>query len=241
MIRLATICTIFVLLWPLVAGAAPLKQQQQEQQAIATALSMSFPSIPAKQISPTPVDGIYEIITKKDEILYFVPRTGHLIVGEIWSNAGRNLTRDSKIKMLSAKLDQFPLDKALKIGDGPNQVIEVSDPDCPFCREGSAFFSTRDDVTRYVFLYPLKRIHPQAEAKSRYILSAEDPISAYEEVFSGAYDKEPLPEFKDNGKLDIHQQAADAVGIKSTPQYWINGEYVSGSNLKEFEKRLNRK
>ncbi len=212
-----------------------------QYQAVASALSMSYPNIPLQKINATPIEGIYEVITQKDEILYFAPRTGHILVGELWSSVGHNLTRESKSRLMSAKLDQFPLDRALKIGDGPNQVIEVSDPDCPFCRDGSAFFAAREDVTRYIFLYPLSRIHPQAEAKSRYILSAEDPEAAYEEVFSGEYDQQPLPEFKDNGLLDVHQQVVRKVGINSTPRYWINGSYVSGTNLKEFEKRLNRK
>lgn len=233
------ICLLFlVLTGPLLAGAVPLKQSPLDR--VATALKMSYPQIPLKQLNPTPIEGIFEVITQKDEILYFASRTGHLFVGEIWNNAGQNLTRESHSRLMTKKLALFPLDKALKIGDGPNTVIEVADPDCPFCREGSAFFSTRDDVTRYVFLYPLERIHPQADAKSRYILSAEDPETAYEEVFSGEYDQKPLPEFKDNGLLDTHKQIVRKVGINSTPRYWINGEYISGTNLKKFEEQLNR-
>ncbi|MCK4691428.1 MAG: DsbC family protein, partial [Desulfuromonadales bacterium] len=87
----------------------------------------------------------------------------------------------------------------------------------------------------------LDRIHPQAEAKSRYILSAEDQEAAYEDVYGGLYDNQPLPEFKDNGLLDIHRQIAQEIGINSTPRYWINGSYISGTNLQEFEKMLDKK
>ncbi len=229
---------VLILVSALPAAAVPLKQAQLDQ--VATALKMSYPQIPLKQINPTPIDGLFEVVTQKDEILYFASRTGHLIVGEIWTNAGQNLTRASHARIMTEKLDLFPLDKALKIGEGPNQVIEIADPDCPFCREGSAFFSARTDVTRYVFLFPLERIHPKAAAKSRYILSAEDPEAAYEAVFSGEYDNQPLPEFTDNGLLDTHKQIVDKVGINGTPRYWINGEYISGTNLKKFEERLNR-
>ncbi len=227
----------FALICPQIAAAAPLKQSQLD--SVKTALQMSYPQIPLKQLNPTPLEGIFEVITEKDEILYFASRSGHLIVGEVWNNSGLNLTRESRNRLMTDKLSMFPLDKALKIGDGPNTVIEVADPDCPFCREGSAFFSAREDVTRYIFLFPLERIHPKAADKSRYILSSEDPETAYEEVFSGDYDKKPLPEFKDNGQLAIHQQIVRKVGINSTPRYWINGEYVSGTNLKKFEEKLN--
>lgn len=215
--------------------------EQNQESAVAAALRMSYPNIPLREVNETPVEGIYEIVTTKDEILYFAPRSGHIFVGELWNSSGQNLTRASYNRLMSEKLADFPLDKALKIGDGPNQVVEISDPDCPFCREGSAFFAGRDDVTRYVFLFPLSKLHPQAEQKARYILSAADPAAAYEEVFSGAYDDKPLPEFKDNGRLDEQREIAARAGIHSTPRYWINGHFVAGNNPQEFTKLLDRK
>jgi thiol:disulfide interchange protein DsbC len=234
------ILCLFCLMLVLPTVVTADQELQAQLKTVAASLEMAFPNIPLKQLSPTPVEGIYEIIAQNDEILYFAPRSGHILVGEIWTNSGQNLTRESKNRLMTTKLAMLPLDKALKIGDGPNQVVEVSDPDCPFCRDGSAFFSAREDVTRYIFLFPLDQIHPQADAKSRYILSAKDPETAYEEVFSGAYDKQPLPEFTDNGQLDGHIQIAKSIGINSTPRYWINGKFVSGSNLKEFEKLLDK-
>lgn len=237
MLRIFPVLLLFALL-PMSAISA---QETKGLEAVANSLGMYYPNLPVKQISATPVDGIYEIVTQKNEYLYFAPRSGHIFAGELWDSGGQNLTRASKARDMTDKLAMLPLDKAIKIGDGPNQVVEVSDPDCPFCRDGSEFFSSREDVTRYVFLFPLDRIHPQAEAKSRYILSAEDQESAYEDVYSGEYDNKPLPAFQDNGLLDLHRQVASEMGINSTPRFWINGKYVSGTNLKEFEKLLDKK
>jgi thiol:disulfide interchange protein DsbC len=138
---------------------------------------------------------------------------------------------------MEARAARLPLDLGLKIGNGPHQVIEVTDPDCPYCRKGSHFFNSRNDVTRYVFFMPLN-IHPKARLKAQYILSAEDPRTAYKEVFSGKYDKEPLPEFKDNGWLERQHQAIEALGVSSTPSFWVNGTYVSGSNLRLISQLL---
>jgi len=236
MYRLFLIFSLFVLLLgtPLVAGAAA----DPGLSAVEASLGMYFPKVQAKRIAATPVAGLYEILLPNEEILYFSPQSGHLIAGEIYSSEGRNLTRDSKAVLMTAKVDMFPLDKALKIGNGPNIVIEVADPDCPFCREGSAFFSERKDVTRYIFLFPLERIHPDAAQKARFILSSPDPILTYEEAMGGRFDSEPVPPFKDNGLLDAHIAAAKAVGITGTPKYWINGQFISGNNLKEIERLL---
>jgi thiol:disulfide interchange protein DsbC len=235
--RIFIVLLFFCSLIPFNAGAT---QQQNQIAAVSSALAMHYPKIIFQQINATPVAGIYEVVVENGEIIYFAPATGHIFVGELWSADARNLTRDSKDRLLSAKLGLFPLDKAIKIGDGPNQVIEVTDPDCPFCRQSSEFFAAREDTTRYVFLFPLDRIHPQAAAKARYILSAEDPELAYEEVFSGMYDNQPLPDVKDNGLLEIHRQVAAQIGINGTPRFWINGQHIAGYNPQEFEKLLNK-
>ena len=225
---------LLFLVGPLPAVAAP----DAPIAAVEAALGMSFPNLRAKRIAPTPIDGLFEILLVNEEILYFNPQSGLLIAGEIWTSDARNLTKESKAELMTAKVGMFPLDKAIKIGAGPNIVIEVSDPDCPFCREGSAFFAQRSDVTRYVFLLPLEKIHPRATDKARYILSAEDPILAYEEAMGGRFDNEPIPAFEDNGLLAEHLAVAAKVGLNGTPKYWINGKFVSGNNLQAIEKLL---
>lgn len=237
MYRTALFLCSLLLAFPLLVSAA----DNSDLAAVQSSLGMNFPKIQAKRIAPTPVDGLYEILLPNEEILYFSPQSGHLIAGEIWTKEGRNLTRDSKAELMTAKVDMFPLEKAIKIGEGPNIVIEVVDPDCPFCREGSAFLSERTDVTRYIFLLPLERIHPNVTEKARYILSAEDPILAYEEAMGGRFDNEPVPDFKDNGLLDEHLAVTRKVGLNGTPKFWINGQFVSGNNLQAIEQLLTRK
>lgn len=231
-----TLLFLLLILLPCAVSTA----DQADTSAVASALALYYPKIEQQQINPTPVAGVYEIVLQNNEIVYFVPSSGHMFFGELWSADARNLTQASKDRLLSAKVDLFPLDKALKIGNGPNQVIEVTDPDCPFCRQSSAFFSTRDDVTRYVFLYPLDKLHPQAADKARYILSAVDPVAAYEDVFNGMYDNRPLPDFTDNGQLAEHRRIVEQVGVTGTPRFWINGQHVAGHNPRRFEELLNR-
>ena len=207
--------------------------------AIKSALSTAFPRIVPQQIVLSPIPGLYEVTLDNGEIVYFYPASGHLLVGELWNAEARNLTQESKDRRMSDKLAELPLDKAIKIGSGPIQVVEITDPDCPFCRQGAEYFAQRDDVTRYIFLFPLTKLHPNAEAKARYILSSADPAEAYEDVFSGLYDKQPLPEYKDNGQLDLHRRLAREIGVTGTPRYWINGHHTAGFNQQAIEQLLN--
>ena len=233
------ILSLFLLL-SFLSLSACAAQHQEASNDVSAALSTYYPQIKYRLISPTPVAGVYEVVVENGETIYFVPASGHMFFGELWTADAQNLTRDSKNKRMSAKLKDFPLDQAIKIGDGPNLVIEVTDPDCPFCRHGSDYFAGRDDVTRYVFLFPLDQLHPQAAAKARYILAAEDQELAYEEVFSGKYDSQPVPDVTDNGMLDLHRKVAHKSGISGTPQFWINGQHISGFNPQQFDQLLNK-
>lgn len=240
---MVNIYRIFVLILALgcfsVAAIAAVPEKPVNEE-VAKSLKQYYPRITYDQINPTPIKGLFEVITENNEIVYFAPATGHMIFGEIWSSNRRNLTRETTNRLMTEKIKLFPLDKAIKIGNGPHQVIEVTDPDCPFCRQGSAYFAGRDDITRYVFLFPLDRLHPKAEAKARYILSAPNPAEAYEEVFSGAYDNQPLPEFADNGQLELHREIARKVGVTGTPQYWIDGQHINGFNPQIVEKVIGK-
>ena len=102
-------------------------------------------------------------------IIYFHPEKDLLMFGEIWTKDGKNMTAEKKGQARFARLKDLPLDKAVKIGNGRNKVIEFTDPDCPYCRKASAFLKGRKDVTRYVFFFPLP-IHKEAEAHARYVL-----------------------------------------------------------------------
>ena len=238
---LRSILTLLCLLVTLSLSGCAVPQQQTKDIDIAERLLHYYPKIDYLEINPSPVAGLYEVVLSGGEIIYFVPATGHMVLGAIWSNDGHNLTQERKDQRLAKQHIEFPLEKAIKIGNGPNQVVEITDPDCPFCRRSDKYFAGRTDLTRYIFLHPLTTLHPNSEAKARYILGAKDQAKAYEEVFSGKFDAQPVPAADDHGLLAIHQEVARKAEVRGTPHSWINGKHVVGFNPKEFDKLLNKK
>ncbi len=231
----AVICVALGGLFVLLTGLASLAQQDWEAE-VADSFRSSFPQVQFQQIMESPMEGIYEIIAG-NRIFYYAPATEHLLVGELWSKAGKSLTKARLGELMGKRIKDLPLDKALKIGSGPKTVIEVTDPDCPFCREASKFFKGRTDTTRYVFFMPLS-MHPDAEQKVRYILSSEKPVEAYETIMAGEMDDFPLPEFQDNGLFETHRMATEQLGVQSTPNFWVNGVYVPGADFKTITELL---
>lgn len=224
------------LLW--IAASGTSLANDNAPQKVADQLKQTYPKLEFQRIFTSPLNGLYEVVSG-NKVFYFSPATGHMLAGELWSKEGENLSKARIGKIMGEKLKDLPLDKSVKIGTGKNIVIEITDPDCPYCRKASDFFAKRTDVTRYIFFLPLG-MHPHAEEKVRFILSSEHPAEAYEDAMSGRYDEGPLPEFKDNGVFEAHKAATDMLGLNGTPNFWINGTYLSGANLQAIEKLLTK-
>ena len=213
----------------------------QSETEVRQMLAKSFPGIKVGEIRGSDIPGLYEVEAGSN-IIYFYPEKGLLVFGEIWTKDGRNVTAEKKMQLSAAKLKDVPLDKAVKIGNGRNKVIEFTDPDCPYCRKAAAFFKGRDDVTLYVFFFPLP-IHKDAEAHARYVLCAADKGHALEEVMSGQLDgkQTACPDKKADTLLREHVDLGTELGVRATPAFWINGQYVAGANIPAIEGLLGQK
>jgi len=133
--------------------------------------------------------------------------------------------------------------KAITIGTGSKEVIEFTDPDCPYCRKASKYFEGRSDVTRHVFFYPLPR-HPKAKEKAQYVLSQTDRAKAYREIMSGKMDAVSKFEgITPKGiKLQEEQfETAKKQKVDSTPTFLINGRIIVGFDQKKIEQALGPK
>ncbi len=202
----------------------------------------SFPGIPFNSIRPAPVEGLYEVVSGS-RILYYVPGPEYVIMGEIMTRDRRNLTEERSMEITGQKLKDLPLEKALKIGSGPHTVIEITDPDCAYCRKASAFLSARKDVTRYIFFYPLP-MHPKAEPKVRYIFCAKDSGAAYEEAMTGKLDDMKFETCQDvaaEERLKAHREITGGLDVSGTPLFLIDGQVVGGANIPLMEKILGAK
>lgn len=209
----------------------------------------NFPNIRLDSITPTAVAGLYEIVSDS-RIAYYAPGPEYLITGSLITREGRNLTEERAREIeerageiMAQKLKAISLEKALKIGSGSHTVIEVTDPDCTYCRKASAFLSARNDVTRHVFFFPLS-IHPNAEAKIRYIFCATDRAQAYEKVMAGKLDDMKFKPCEDAAVAELvqaHKEIGVQIGVTGTPLFLIDGQVIGGADIPRMEKILGSK
>ncbi len=229
--KLLVALAIIVLLF---SGCSLAQKSLPEEQ-----FKKSFPKNTYETFSETSLKGIYEVYNGK-QLYYYLSQEDVLLVGNIISKDGKNMTQESNIKRMSSKLANLPLDKALKIGSGKTAVVEFIDPNCHYCRLSFTFFKERmKDVTLHVFFYPLSQ---DAENKIRHIFCAQDKAKAYEDVLGGKLDGNAglnLCKDKDAEALMMaHREASAKIGVRATPLFYIKGQIVPGFDQPAIEKLL---
>jgi len=230
-------------------GKKEIKKTSQATESAAETLKKLFPGINADTVTPTDIKGIYEI-TSGINVGYFAPDPGYLIIGDIRDKNGVSITAKKREQLqavqneaMAAKAKALPLDKAVKIGQGKNTVIEFTDPDCPYCRKASEFFAKKTDITRYVFFTPLP-MHPDAENKARYVLCATDKAAAYEEAMTGKLDSKKYEVCKSpevDALVTLYREQSAKMGVNSTPFFIVNGKAISGADFQRLDQALQQK
>jgi thiol:disulfide interchange protein DsbC len=200
---------------------------------------------------PTGLDGVYQAVLVGGDaapsVAYFAPARDWLFTGELWAlQEGQNLTQPVREEAQAARLRPLvaalPLDQAIRIGSGPRTVVEITDPDCPYCRRIAPFFEARADVTRYVFIAPLA--HPQAARKVAFILQASNPGKALERAMAGGLDApEALEGFKPLAAVEAqarrHLEVAKTLGVRGTPWFFVDGRVaVNGADVAALTRAL---
>lgn len=195
--------------------------------AIQSKLDSRNPPVKVKSINTTPINGLYEIFNGSS-IIYSDKSFSHVILGGsiIETTKNKNLTEES-IKVLTAiKFSDLPLQNAIEIkkGNGAYKFAVFSDPDCPYCKELEISLdkSGATDYTAYLFLYPLKDLHPDSTAKSESIWCAMDKAEAWTNLM--VKNIEPDKASCDN-PINKNQSLADKLGVSGTPTVYLsNGQ-----------------
>lgn len=199
----------------------------------------TFPRTAVVNVEETVIRGLFEFQIG-ESFVYFHPETKVLLEGDLYKD-GSNLTAEKREVASQAaaieKVAKFPYGKAIKIGNGKRIVIEISDPDCPYCRSAYSAMKELKDITKYIVLAPIA--HPQAITKCQYVIDAKDKDKAYSEMMSGKdlpadYKPSKMAEEKSQAMLEL----AKELGINGTPTFFINGTMIVGADMDKIYKLL---
>ena len=184
-------------------------------------------------VQPAPIAGLWEVWFRTErgmQLLYTDPNGNYVIDGSIHDmRSKRDLTEDRLRKLNAIKFESLPLDQAVKIqrGNGKRVLAMFSDPYCPACRQFERALAQVDDITIYVFMYPV--IRPENIDHSRAVWCSPDRAKAWLELAAAAQAKVPQARPGCANPVDKVVELGHKLLINSTPTLiFANGEKVAG-------------
>ncbi|GAD23778.1 thiol:disulfide interchange protein DsbC [Acidovorax sp. MR-S7] len=190
------------------------------------------------EVRPTPMKGLYEVRIGTD-LFYTDAQGNYLIQGElIDTKARRNLTEDRINKLTAVDFKALPLQDAFTVvrGDGSRKLAVFEDPNCGYCKRFEKDMQNVDNVTVYMFLYPI--LSPDSAEKSRNIWCAKDRVAAWDDHM--LRDKVPAAASCDTSALQRNLAFGRKHKITGTPTLiFSDGSRVPGAiGAQEVERRL---
>ena len=212
--------------------AAQLKTLQQK-------LSQRLPSLPPiESARTTPMSGLIEL--KIGNTVFYSDATGeYLIEGHILeTRTQRDLTAERLEEINRVTFNNFPFQDAVmwKNGNGKRRLVVFADPNCGYCKKLAKDIAKLDNITLYVFLYPI--LSPDSLDKSNQIWCSADKARAWNDW---------MQDGKLSGKGDCDTSAVRKtvelgrkLAITGTPTlFFADGERVPGAvPLAQIEKKL---
>jgi thiol:disulfide interchange protein DsbC len=166
----------------LVAFGLVAASAQAQEAAIRKNLADRLPQMgKIDEVSKTPMPGLFEIRIGMD--VYYTDAEGNYVINGqlIDTKAQRNLTEARTEKLLAVDFATLPLKDAFTIvrGNGKRKIAMFEDPNCGYCKRFERDLQKVDNVTIYMFLYPI--LGPDSEAKSRNLWCAKDKGKAWQD------------------------------------------------------------
>ena len=158
-------------------GALPAAQDA----AVRKTLSERLPNLPKiDEINRSALPGFLEVRINGSDIVYTDAEGNFLIQGNlIDTKARRNLTEERIEKLTAVDFDTLPLKDAFTIvrGNGKRKVAVFEDPNCGYCKRFERDMQNVNNVTFYMFLYPI--LGADSTAKSQNIWCSKDKQKAW--------------------------------------------------------------
>lgn len=169
------------------------------------------------EVRKTPIGGLYEVRVGNE--LFYVDELGdYLVQGEMIDIKGRrNLTQERVDKLNEVAFDKLPVQDAFKIvrGNGKRKLAVFEDPNCGYCKHFEKDLRNVDNVTVYLFLYPV--LGPDSHVKSRNIWCSKDKAKTWGDWMVGEVKPADAPANCDAAALERNVAFGRKYNITGTP------------------------
>lgn len=194
---------------------------------------------PITSVTKSGYMGLYEVYLD-NQIIYTDERVTAILAGNLIDTKTMTSVTDQRMQKLNAiKFSDLPLDQAIKQvkGDGSRVLATFEDPNCGYCKRLAQDLAKLDNVTLYIFLYPI--LSEDSVQKSKRIWCSPDRALAWNNWIIDA--KAPTGKDDcDTSAITRNQEFGQKKRITGTPTiFFANGERVAGAlPLASLEQKL---
>ena len=213
---------------------------QGEEALIRKTLKERMPHIsPIDEIKRTPMSGLFELRVDGTEIFYTDASANFLIQGHLIDTKNqRDLTEERIQKIMAVDFKSLPIKDAIVIvrGKGERKMAIFEDPNCGYCKRFERELQNIDNVTVYLFLYPI--LGKDSVDKSKAIWCAKDQSKAWQDFM--LRDQAPNSTSCDAAALKRNVEFGQKQKINGTPTtIFSDGSRISGAvEITQIEKML---
>ena len=192
----------------------------------------SLPTFPeVTEVRATSINGLYEVIVG-GEVFYTDRQGDYLILGELMDLKGqRNLTKERLDSLIAAiEFDKLSFENAIMIerGSGVRKLAVFEDPNCGFCHKFQRELMAVEDMTLYIFLYPMLSADSRTVATN--IWCSENPQKTWEDWMVREIKPATAACEQARAVLDDNIKVAQSYGIKGTPTLvFTDGSRIPGA------------
>jgi thiol:disulfide interchange protein DsbC len=229
--RLALTAAILALAFPALA-------QDATSDRIKAEIKKQIPDITVDAVRKVAYGGLYEVVVGS-EIFYTDEKATFLLMGSLVDLKTRENVTEVRMRQVN-KVDfaSLPLENAIKIvrGDGSRKIAMFADPNCGYCKRFERDLIGIDNITVYLFLYPI--LAPDSMQKSKAVWCAPDKGKAWLDHM--VRDMSVPVNTSCSTPIDKNLEFGKSKRIQGTPTiFFEDGERVPGAMaIADFEKKL---
>jgi thiol:disulfide interchange protein DsbC len=221
-LKLLAVCTLFAAAFSAFAQEATIRKNLAERLP-------SFPKI--DEVSKSAMPGLFEVRVGGTEIFYTDAEGNYLVQGNLIDTKNkRNLTEERVAKLTEIDFDSLPLKDAFTVvrGNGKRKVAVFEDPNCGYCKRFETDLQSVNNVTVYMFLYPI--LGPGSTERSKNVWCAKDRAKAWTDWMVKSTDIAAAPAACDVTALSRNVEFGKKHKITGTPTLiFADGNRVPGA------------
>lgn len=192
------------------------------------------------EVSKSPMPGLYEVRVNGVDIFYTDAEGNYLIQGSLFDTQHkRNLTEERVDKLTAINFEALPFKDAFTVvrGNGKRKLAVFEDPNCGYCKRFEKDLQKVNNVTIYMFLYPI--LGADSGEKSKNIWCAKDKAKAWTDWM--VRDVTPAVASCDSAAVTRNVELGRKYKVTGTPTLvFADGSRVPGAiGADQVEKRLN--